>query len=202
MKILSAGEITSGYAVLKAKMELVGPLSDTTWQYLRTHSQPRFYKKKTTLLREGQRPITTGFIIQGAAKGYYTFPQDGCRVITRLYVPYEACGPENLHLGEPYTENIEFVNDSWLIEISCEAMMYAQDNFLDFTRIYIVLLEQYNRVQQEKIRDFQMLTVSQRLENLMATNALYFNYFSIADIASYLGTKRETLTRMRSKLYK
>lgn len=202
MKKLSTEAIESGFAILKASIEMGGSLSDTTWDYLKAHSEPYFYPKKTTIIKEGERPTITGFLLQGAAKAYYISPKDGRKVVTKLYVPNEICGPDNFHLGEPSGETIEFVSDSWLLSSSYKDIMFMHDNFPDYYRIYTRLLEYHNREQKSKVRDLQILTASQRLENLIATTPHYFNYFSVVEIASYLGTERETLTRLRSKLYK
>lgn len=154
------------------------------------------------MVRTGKRPETSGYIVQGAAKSYYISPIDGRQVITRLYVPNDFCVSVNFHLGEPSAETIEFVSESWLICLSYADVTTMMDTFPDYARVYAILLGHRSRMQEEKMRDLQMLTVSQRLEKLMTTTPHYFNYFSVADIASYLGTERETLTRLRSKLYK
>jgi CRP-like cAMP-binding protein len=202
MKTLSVEEIEASHTVLKAIIERAGPLYETTWQFIKTHGKPTFYKKKATMIQEGELPQVTGFIIQGAAKSYYTSPIDGRQIVTRLYVPNDFCGPVSFHLGQPSVENIEFVSDSWLICTDYPDIMTLYNSFPDYNRIYTTFLEYYTRMQEEKVRDLQMLTVGQRLEKLMATAPHYFNYFTIADIASYLGTERETLTRLRNKHYK
>lgn len=202
MKTLSAEEIESSHNTIKAYIERVGPLHEATWQFIKTHGKPTFYQKKTTMIREGERPQTTGFLIQGAAKSYYISPIDGRQIVTRLYVPNDFCGPVSFHLGQPSVENIEFVSDSWLICTAYPDIMTLYASFPDYNRIYTTFLEYYTRMQEEKVRDLQMLTAGQRLEKLMAITPQYFNYFSLTDIASYLGTERETLTRLRSKLYK
>ncbi len=203
MKIISIEELESGYAALKALGEKVAPVSDeATWHHIRKCSQPCFYRKKDLMVRTGKRPETSGYIVQGAAKSYYISPIDGRQVITRLYVPNDFCVSVNFHLGEPSAETIEFVSESWLICLSYADVTTMMDTFPDYARVYAILLGHRSRMQEEKMRDLQMLTVSQRLEKLMTTTPHYFNYFSVADIASYLGTERETLTRLRSKLYK
>ncbi|GAB2568105.1 Crp/Fnr family transcriptional regulator [Spirosoma areae] len=202
MKAISTEELEAGYLRLKTLVDVTSPISDVTWQYFRTHSQPCFYEKKTKLVHEGERPQMLGFIIQGAAKSYYSSPIDGRQVVTRLHVPNDFCVSANFHLGEVAVDNIEFVADSWLICISHADVVRMYATFPDYTRLYATLLGHRSRMHEEKVRDLQMLTVGQRLEKLIATNPHYFNYFPVADIASYLGTERETLTRLRSKLYK
>lgn len=203
MKTISIEDVESGYAALKALAEKAAPVSDdATWHHFRKCSQPCFYKKKDLMVRTGERPKTSGYMVQGAAKSYYTSPIDGRQVVTRLHVPNDFCITLNFHLGEPSAETIEFVSDSWLICVSYADVVTMMDTLPDYSRIYAAMLGHRSRMQEEKVRDLQMLTVGQRLEKLMATTPHYFNYFSIADIASYLGTERETLTRLRSKLYK
>lgn len=203
MKTISTEEVEAGYAALKALSEKAVPLfDDATWHYFRTCSQLYFYRKKDLMARSGERPETWGYMVQGAAKSYYISPIDGRQVITRLHVPNDFCVSLNFHLGEPAAETIEFVSDSWLICVSYADVRTMQATFPDYSRMYATLLGYRIRRQEEKVRDLQTLTAGQRLEKLMATNPHYFKYFSVADIASYLGTERETLTRLRSKLYK
>lgn len=202
MKTITTEEVEAAYAALKAMGEQVtSPSDDALWQYYRTCSQLCFYRKKDLLVRAGEHPKLSGYIVQGAAKSYYISPIDGRQVITRLHVPHDFCISLNFHLGEAAAETIEFVSDSWLICVSYVDFRTMQATFPDYSRIYATLLGHRSRMQEEKLRDLQMLTVRQRLEKLMATTPHYFKYFSVADIASYLGAERETLTRLRSKLY-
>ena len=205
MKPISTEEVEAGYAALKTMAEKAVTLSESdiaTWHHFKECSQVCFYRKKDLMVRTGERSETWGYMVKGAAKSYYISPIDGRQVITRLHIPNDFCITLNFHLGEPAAETIEFVSDSWLINVSYTDIMTMQANLPDYSRIYSTLVGQRSRMQEEKIRDLQMLTVAQRLEKLMATTPQYFNYFPIADIASYLGTERETLTRLRSKLYK
>lgn len=72
--------------------------------------------------------------------------------------------------------------------------------YTEHLKIHDLMVQYLGRMQKEKVRELQTLNVSQRLQKLLATTPHFFQYYTISEVASFLGTEQETLTRLRSKL--
>jgi CRP/FNR family transcriptional regulator, anaerobic regulatory protein len=98
----------------------------------------------------------------------------------------------------PSFENIEILEDSVLLSITWEDLQQLYKQFSEFNIIGRILTEQYYIRSEERSIDHQTLTAQQRYQKLLATHPQILNKASLGQIASYLGIRQETLSRIRA----
>jgi CRP-like cAMP-binding protein len=103
-----------------------------------------------------------------------------------------------LHLPSPV--NIQLLADSVLYSVEWERWEILVKRYPVLTEIEKIIIACYNKALRERIIDFQSLKAKDRYIKLLQTNHYLLQQASIAQIASYMGVKVETLSRIRTKI--
>ncbi len=157
----------------------------------------RSYKKGTILLREGKISNECYFIIKGCIRSYYI--KDGDEKTTEFYTEEQAAIPSAYGKKTPSEHYLECVEDTiaGVGTPELEAEMY-----LKFPQI-----ESLNRALGEAIManyidsfaEFKMASPEERYLNLLKTRPGLIQRVPQHQIASYLGIKPESLSRIRKR---
>ncbi len=157
----------------------------------------RSYKKGTFLLREGKISNECYFIIKGCIRSYYI--KDGDEKTTEFYTEEQAAIPSAYGKKTPSEHYLECVEDTiaGVGTPELEAEMY-----LKFPQI-----ESLNRALGEAIManyidsfaEFKMASPEERYLNLLKTRPGLIQRVPQHQIASYLGIKPESLSRIRKR---
>ncbi|MCU0446176.1 MAG: Crp/Fnr family transcriptional regulator [Microscillaceae bacterium] len=176
-------------------------LSETNWKKLAAVCFVKSLKKGEFLIQTGQICSITCFIQKGILRSFlyvdgvectYEFYPDGAYV-----TDYES-----FRLQTPATFNIEALEDCELICLKAEDFARLHQEALEFNILTKAVIEK---------RFMQMLKLSRslRFQNPTQRYTTFLKHFpSVPNrvpqymIASYLGIKPETLSRVRSKLAK
>ena len=156
-------------------------------------------KKSTLLLKEGQFINTSYYLYKGCVREYYL--KDGEEKNVAFYTTGDALYDGSSKLNNARSSvNWECVCESIVsvFPISVEKEMYRR-----FPR-----LESFCRVETEKqysnyknaVNTYLSSSPVERYENLVKTKPEIFQLVPLYHIASYLGVKPESLSRIRNRL--
>ena len=100
----------------------------------------------------------------------------------------------------PSTQNFHCMEDCTLVEITAEAAFKLRQSNPKFSALAVMMMEEEMVIYQDIISYFVCLNAEQRYLKLLEANDVLFQRFPQHQIASFLGIKPETLSRIRKKL--
>jgi len=154
---------------------------------------------KSILLKAGQVSRRIYFIKKGFVRAFYYkgnseytswFMGDG-DIIVSVY---------SFFSGKPSFENIEVLEDSTLQSINWDQLQYLYKNFPEFNLVGRIITEQYYIRSEERAISLQTLAAKQRYDKLLSEYPGILQRASLGQIASYIGIKQETLSRIRANV--
>ncbi|MGK0139614.1 MAG: CRP-like cAMP-binding protein [Algoriphagus sp.] len=160
----------------------------------------RTVKKGTVLLKEGQISKDGFFVLKGCIRTYYII--EGEEKTTAFYTEMEGITPNCVLTKEPSEYYISTTEDS-VISLSnpdMEAKMFQ--NFPKFETLCRILSEELIAKQQINFDDFKTSTPEQRYLTMMDKRPDLIQRVSQHQLASYLGIKPQSLSRLRARILK
>jgi CRP-like cAMP-binding protein len=175
-------------------------LTDEEQEIIKSYLTPKKLRKKQYLLQAGDVCKTIAFVEKGALRAYSTDEKGNEHIIQFAIEGWTISDLYSFMTGEPATYHIDALEDSELVLITKS----AQDEILKQVPKY----ETYTRLQltgaylamQKRLTSIISLPLEERYLDFLKT------YQDIAQrvpqhmIASYMGLKPETLSRVRRKL--
>jgi len=175
-------------------------LSDEEQEIVKGYLSVKKIRKRQYLLQEGDVDKVIAFVEKGTLRSY-SVDEDGNEHIVQFAI--EGWFISDLYsflTGEPATYNIDALEDSELVVISRSAYdelllkstSYQTYIFHQITSAYIAL--------QKRITSSNSLSPEQRYKSFIATYPEIVQRIPQHMIASYLGVKPETLSRIRRRM--
>ena len=158
----------------------------------------RNYKKGTILLKEGQRSNAGYFVIKGVIRCYYII--DGEEKTTAFYVEAETLNPLCSINGKPSEYYVSCVEDSIILVANPEMEKEIFLKFPRFETLCRVLSEELLAKSQASFDEFKTSTPEQRYLQLLKTRPDLLQRVPQHQIASYLGMKPQSLSRIRKRI--
>lgn len=158
----------------------------------------RSYAEGTVLLREGQVSNQSYFVLKGSLRTYYLL--DGEERTTDFYLEMDALSPETVLTQGPSPYTIVCMEDSILC-VSTPDMEYSI--FEQFPRLQSLCLMQSELLllkKQQAFSAFKHASPEQRYLDLLQHRPQLLQKAPQHQIASYLGIKPESLSRIRKRL--
>lgn len=156
------------------------------------------YKKGTVLLKEGDFSHECYFILEGCIRSY--FLKDGEEKTIEFYTEEQVVTPANLGKSTPSRYYIECI-EATIVNVSNPAIeeeMYRK--YPELESLSRVIGEVIMTKQQDSFTEFKSSTPEERYLNLLKTRPDLLQRVSQYHIASYLGVKPESLSRIRKRL--
>ncbi len=156
------------------------------------------YKKGTTLLKEGGLSNECYFILEGCIRSY--FLKDGEEKTIEFYTEEQVVTPANYGKSTPSQYYLECIEDT-VVNVgnpTLEKEMYQK--YPQLESLSRVIAEVILTKQQESFTEFKSSTPEERYLNLLKTRPDLIQRASQHQIASYLGIKPESLSRIRKRL--
>ena len=175
-------------------------LTDEEQEIIKNYLTPKKLRKKQYLLQAGDICKTIAFVEKGALRAYSTDEKGNEHIIQFALEGWTISDLYSFMTGEPATYHIDALEDSELILIS----KGAQEEILRRVPKY----ETYTRMQLTGA----YLAMQKRLTSIISqpVEDRYTNFISVYPniaqrvpqhmIASYMGLKPETLSRVRKKI--
>lgn len=154
-------------------------------------------KKGTILLREGDDSTNTFFVLSGCIRQYYLV--DGEEKTTEFFTEDQSifpAGPSST-ISKFYLECVE---DTKYTITSASQQKEIYEKFPRFESLCRIATEQEFAEYQEKAAKYMISSPEERYLNLIDTRPDLLNRVPQYQLASYLGVKPESLSRIRKRL--
>ncbi len=158
------------------------------------------FKKGTVLLKEGQLSDECYFILEGCLRSYYFL--DGEEKNTAFYTELEGVNPLCVIDKKPSKYYVACVEDCILSigNPEMEAIMF--EKFPKFEILFRKLSEELLVKSQVSFDDFKTSSPEQRYLKLLQSRPDLIQRIPQNQLASFLGIKPESLSRIRARILK
>ena len=159
-----------------------------------------FFPQGTTLLKEGQIANECFFIFKGCVRSYYL--EDIEEKTTEFYTEGQAATPPTYGKNVPSAMHYECVEDTVAAvgTPELETEMYAK--YPQLETLGRVMNDIFIADFQNDFAAYKHASPEQRYLNLLENRPDLFQRAPLHQIASYLGMKPESLSRIRKRLVK
>lgn len=158
----------------------------------------KYYKKGHHLLKEGQIAKNSFFVIKGCVRTFYC--KDGEEKTTAFYLEEDSITPESLETKKPSKYTIKCEEDCTILIASPEMEASVFKKYPKFESLCRILSEKEIAKIQARYDDFVTSSPEERYLNLLNTRPHLLQRVPQYQIASYLGIKPESLSRIRKRL--
>jgi len=174
-------------------------LSEEEQKYISNLQSVEFFKKGTIFLSEGQIVDKCYHVINGCVRKYHL--KDGEEKTTDFYLELDSIstrpGSKNIVKAK---FNLECVEDTELTVISSEQENILYEKFPRFQAMCRISTELKLEEYQEKLSRFISSSPEERYLDVMENRPELLNRVPQYQLASYLGVKPESLSRIRKRL--
>ena len=158
----------------------------------------RSVKKGETLLKEGQNSKDSYFVIKGCIRTYYII--DGEEKTTAFYTEMEALTPHCVVNKTPSDYFISCVEDSIITVSNSDMEAEINSKFPKFDIMCRMLSEELLAKQRIDFDEFKTSSPEQRYLNLLQTRPDLIQRVPQHQLASFLGIKPQSLSRLRARI--
>lgn len=158
----------------------------------------RSFKKGTTLLEEGKMSNECYYIIKGCIRSFYV--KDGEEKTTEFYTEEQSVTPSVYGKRIPSVSYLECVEDTIAGVGTPELETELYQKFPQLESLSRTLGEAIMAKQQDTIDDFKLSSPEERYVTLLKNRPDLFQRVPQHQIASYLGIKPESLSRIRKRI--
>lgn len=159
------------------------------------------FKKGDVLLREGQISKDSYFVIKGCVRKYYII--EGEERTTEFYVEDESIASLQSYKNKtPANHYFECVEDCRLAVLNYDKEQELFIRVPKYEALCRISMESDFGEQQEALAKFITSSPEERYKNLIETRPDLLQRVPQYHLASYLGIKPESLSRIRKRLIK
>lgn len=183
---------------LLAYIQTITDFSQPSWELLRQSLSIEVYAKGAYLLEAGQSCHSIFFI----SKGYCRLYQDkeGVEINTNFYFETDfATNIQSLVTNAKSTYAIQACEALKVIRFDKQQLLELYKHAPEIESFGRKLLEILLAKQQAHIDLFKLLSAGERYEYIRVHQATMLERVSLTQLSSYLGIRRETLSRIRSR---
>ena len=154
--------------------------------------------KGTVLLKEGQKSKESYFVLKGCIRVYYII--DGEEKTTAFYTEMDTLTPHCVINKAPSDYFISCVEDSILLVSNTDMSVEVNNKFPKFDIMCRMLSEELLAKQQINFDEFKISSPEQRYLNLLQKRPDLIQRVPQHQLASYLGIKPQSLSRLRARI--
>ena len=156
------------------------------------------YKQKERLLREGQISPSFFYVLSGFIRLYYL--REGSEITAYFYPPDTFVSAYESYVKQiPSRFNLQACAESIVVEIRSEAAVRLLNHSAKFEAIARMAMEDELIAHQRIIEGLLTLSPEERYYQLMQDNPGIFQQVPQHQIASYIGVKPESLSRIKKR---
>lgn len=177
----------------------ISPLSKEEGEAIAKSMQTIYFKKGEYLLKEGQKSVNTFFILDGCVREFVH--TDGEERTTNFFTEGKwAISLSGFSPESRATHNWVCMEDTVLVEGNEEQAQEIFKKFPRFETISRTIMESAFAEQKAALTSYFTESPEQRYVKLLASNAALFQRIPQYHIASYIGVKPESLSRIRKRI--
>lgn len=158
----------------------------------------RSVKKGTALLKEGQNSKESYFVLKGCIRTYYII--DGEEKTTAFYTEMEALTPPCVINQAPAEYFVSCVENTILLVSNVDMELEINTKFPKFETMCRKLSEELLAKNKIDFDEFKISSPEQRYLNLIQNRPDLIQRVPQHQLASYLGIKPQSLSRLRARI--
>jgi CRP-like cAMP-binding protein len=162
--------------------------------------EPVFFSKNIIIEKAGRAPAHQYFVVKGIMRNFY-IDDSGEEITTDMNNGPRFFTSYNYFVNRTISnENIECITECSLLRIKRDDVdiLYKKSTILN--KYTILLLEKVFEEERARIKELTTLTAKQRYLKFVESNPNIIKNAPLQYIASYLGIKPETISRIRKNL--
>jgi CRP-like cAMP-binding protein len=175
-------------------------LSDKDVALCKAYFEPALFPRNRIIEEEGQIPRYLYFIVAGFVRLFH-YNDSGEEITTHINCPPGFITSYSHFIDQTKShENVECITECELLKISkvnLDILMHQSALFKDFS---ITIYQQSIGYNEMRSRELATLTAEQRYLKLIQNYPGIVHHVPVQYIASFLGMKPESLSRIRKKL--
>jgi len=193
--------MTKSLQIFKSAFTSIYPeLNEKEWEYLSNNCQQLQVPAKSVIIEEHKIQKHLFFLTSGLVRGYYT-DKNGEEITIRFinnngWVTHYSA----LILNKTSNYIFQTLEPSEIIALPYSIVQKGYDKFKGLEKVGRLIAERVLITLQERIEGFQFLTAEERYLAFIENYPELFNRVSLSHLSTYLGIKRQSLTRIRKKL--
>lgn len=194
-------DMEPGIAILLQSVREICPaLTDDELAQFAGRLTSHALNKKDFFIRADKVQKAIGYIASGLVRSFF-IDQAGNEITVGFYAEgdYATHYPAFL-TQQPSRYAIQCLEPTTMICLSWEHMQATYRQLPAFEKYGRLVAEEILNRQQARIESFIFQTVEERYLDFIDKQPSLFNRVSISQLCSFLGTERQTLTRIRKKL--
>jgi CRP-like cAMP-binding protein len=174
-------------------------ISDRALRYLVPKLQIKDVAKGELLAHAGGRCDYMYFVLKGILRGYIN---DNKREVTTWITAENelVTSIRSFLMQIPTRENIAAIEDSRVIYLHYDDLQYMYDNFTDFNIMGRKIAEIYYMHAEDRAFICRLSKAADRYNYFMINNGHVINRVPLTYVASYLGIRLDSLSRIRKTL--
>ncbi|MCR9152480.1 MAG: Crp/Fnr family transcriptional regulator [Croceimicrobium sp.] len=167
--------------------------------FLQEHIEVRKLQKNDFLLREGEVSEEFYFIVKGSVRLFYL---KDIEEKTAFFYTEETfvSSYESFTKGLAAKHNLQCMEECELLVISQSLAQKLLDRFPKFELLARIMMESELIIYQEIISSFVSRSPTERYLQLLETQGALLQRIPLHQLATYLGVRAETLSRIRRKV--
>lgn len=174
-------------------------LSEEQFALIEASARPRKLRKRQYLLQEGNSCHQYAFIKKGLMRIFSIDEKGEEHVIRFAKENWWIADCESLYMGTPSQYNIDAIEDAELLLFEKTAMDMLTEQLPAFGTMFKNMITRGSVTFQNRIHEFITGTSIQKYDNFVNRYPDFALRVPQAMIASYLGIKPETLSRLRNR---
>lgn len=176
----------------------LSPFSDESWNLLQPALAERTFKKNDFLLKQGEVCNALFYIVHGYCKSYYEI--DGEIKNTGFFFEDEiVTNVQSFGSGEKSPYNIVACEPLTVVAFAKGKLFEIAAQSREVEALGRNCIRLYTIKQEERSTIFQLYSAEQRLAYLENKSPEILQRVPLSQLASFLGVRRETLSRIRKR---
>ncbi|MFN7312975.1 MAG: Crp/Fnr family transcriptional regulator [Bacteroidota bacterium] len=173
-------------------------ISNGAIDWLKQHTEEFTFKKNEIILPEGKTCNHLYYVVNGLVGSYYVIEDhEVCNWIA-MEEDMATCYYSFIS-REPSYETIVAFEPTTLHAVSYHTIQALYNQFPETERAGRLILENYYSRLEERLISIQFKSAKERYDMLFNKRPEIFNRAPLGRVATYLGMKQETLSRIRSE---
>jgi CRP-like cAMP-binding protein len=157
-------------------------------------------KAKKNYLIAGEVQESLGFVFKGLLRIFYINNIGEEITITFIKENFYAADYNAFINQNPSKYYIQTIESTLLVNVPFNLIQESYSKYKSFEKFGRLIAENYLNTRQNRIESFLFENAEQRYINFISKNKDLLNRVSQTHLSSFLGIKRQTLTRIRKKL--
>lgn len=173
-------------------------LSDEEWNAFASCIQKEEYSKRELILREGATCDFIAFVGEGMFRFYYV--DEGDEKVTAFFFPGDfVSNYRSFLIEQPSDHFIESMKESVVYKVKKKDLFELYDKYPAIDRLGRLVAENLYLTVAKRLDEFLYSTHEERYRSLQNRNSKLLQEVPQYMLASYLGVKPETLSRIRMR---